>query len=264
MGVLYKMDFPNGKSYIGITVFDIRRRMREHRKLAELNKGFGVHRAWRKYGEPRVTVLAVLENDELYSTEMRAIAAYATKAPRGYNLTIGGEGAVGQIVSEETRQKLRAANLGKKHSEETKKKRSLAMTGKVCSEETRRKIGAANKINGLGRVPSQAAREKLRITSTDKTHTVSAEGREKMRQAKLGTKMSDAHREKLRAASLGRVMSDEQKEKLRAINMGKKLTEEHKEKLRQAKLGKKLTEKHVAAIRAAKQANKAARQQGDL
>lgn len=250
MGVLYRMDFSNGKSYIGVTVFTIARRIREHKKLVERDKGYGVHRAWRKHGAPKITVLAILENEDLYSAEIRAISAYGTKTPHGYNLTIGGEGVVGRVVSEETKQKLRNAGLGKKQSDETKKKRALKLIGRKCSEETRRKIGAANKINGLGRVPSQAAREKLRITSTGRTHTVSAEAREKMRQAKLGRKLSDAQKEKLRAANTGRIVTDEQRQKISAAHLGKKLTEEHKEKLRQAKLGKKLSDEHKARISA--------------
>ena len=46
----------------------------------------------------------------------------------GYNMTIGGEGAIGKVVSEETKSKMRIImsgnknRIGKNHSEETKKK----------------------------------------------------------------------------------------------------------------------------------------------
>lgn len=46
----------------------------------------------------------------------------------------------GKIISEATKEKLRKANLGKRHSEETKRKMSLAQKGKVVSLETRKKI----------------------------------------------------------------------------------------------------------------------------
>ncbi len=45
-------------------------------------------------------------------------------------------------MSDETKQKLREANLGKKASEETKKKMSLKGKGRVVSEESRIKMGA--------------------------------------------------------------------------------------------------------------------------
>ena len=70
------------------------------------------------------------------------------------NLTDGGEGNLGVVVSEETRIKLREINLkngnkppamwghkfnlGRKHSEETQKKRSLALKGRTFSDETRK------------------------------------------------------------------------------------------------------------------------------
>jgi group I intron endonuclease len=47
-----------------------------------------------------------------------------------------------QPVSNETKQKLREANLGKKASDETKKKMSLKGKGRVVSEESRIKMGA--------------------------------------------------------------------------------------------------------------------------
>lgn len=47
-----------------------------------------------------------------------------------------------QPVSDETKQKLREANLGKKASDETKKKMSLKGKGRVVSEESRIKMGA--------------------------------------------------------------------------------------------------------------------------
>ena len=51
----------------------------------------------------------------------------------------------GRVVSEETREKLRIINIGKRHTEEAKEKISAAHTGRVVSEETRRKLSLANK-----------------------------------------------------------------------------------------------------------------------
>lgn len=59
------------------------------------------------------------------------------------NLTNGGEGVRGLVVSEETRAKLSKARLGKKHSEEHRKNLSKASRGRVVSEETRKKISKA-------------------------------------------------------------------------------------------------------------------------
>lgn len=61
------------------------------------------------------------------------------------NLTDGGDGAVGCIPSEETRQKISQANKGKTHSEEARQKISQAKKGKPKSEEHRQKISQAKK-----------------------------------------------------------------------------------------------------------------------
>jgi len=79
----------------------------------------------------------------------------------GYNSTTGGEN--GFIVTEETKEKLSQANLGKKRSEETKEKIRQAHLGKKASEETKEKLRQA-KLN------------------------ISEETKEKIRQAKLGKK----------------------------------------------------------------------------
>ena len=64
------------------------------------------------------------------------------------------------IMAEETKQKLREANLGKTQSAETVAKRVAKLKGHVTSEETRAKIGAANKIKRTGTSVSLAQRVK--------------------------------------------------------------------------------------------------------
>jgi hypothetical protein len=67
------------------------------------------------------------------------------------NMTDGGEGAKGVIMSAETRAKISAAQkgnkscLGKKHSAETRAKMSAAVKGRKNSAETRAKISASKK-----------------------------------------------------------------------------------------------------------------------
>lgn len=197
MGILYKLDFPNGKSYIGISTLSLDQRMREHRKKAfgrGKEKGFALHEAWRKYGDPVAQVLAVLENGELHSTEIRAIAYYGTRPPHGYNLTIGGDGVLGRQVSEETKEKLRLANLGKKQSPETIAKKCAALKGRQVSEETRRKIGEKNKINSSGKSPSAHTRKLLSEASKGRTHSVSEDARARMSAAKKGKPWTEAQR----------------------------------------------------------------------
>lgn len=63
----------------------------------------------------------------------------------GYNLTLGGEGSSGRIVSDETKDKIRQKAIGRLHSEDTKNKISEAGKLRTNSEETRKKISISNK-----------------------------------------------------------------------------------------------------------------------
>ena len=74
------------------------------------------------------------------------------------NMTDGGDGAYGVLVSEETRQKISEANKGKTRSDETRQKISEARKGKIRSEETRQKMSESLK----GKARSEEKRQKIR------------------------------------------------------------------------------------------------------
>jgi len=99
--------------------------------------------------------------------EMNFIAMYGRKdlgLGNLVNMTNGGDGNPGKIISEkqkyqiskahknktvtkETREKLREFNLGKKHNKETKLKISLGNKGRIVSEETKEKLRNFHKGN---------------------------------------------------------------------------------------------------------------------
>ena len=56
----------------------------------------------------------------------------------------GWPNTVGHLVSIETRAKLSAANIGKRHTEETRAKMSASAMGHLVSEETRAKLSVAH------------------------------------------------------------------------------------------------------------------------
>jgi hypothetical protein len=58
----------------------------------------------------------------------------------------------GVKLSDETKQKIRIANLGNKMSEESKIKNRIASTGRIKSEETRKRISESHK--GVKQSPS--------------------------------------------------------------------------------------------------------------
>ena len=98
---IYKINFPNGKYYIGLSN-DIKRRMYEHNNIRRLD----IHKfqqpcdlAIRKYG--KITEIEILEENDDYELlnerEKYWIQYYdATNKEKGYNLTIGGNSLTGE------------------------------------------------------------------------------------------------------------------------------------------------------------------------
>lgn len=91
---IYKINFPNGKSYIGKAV-DIKRRIKEHNYD---KKQKVLYQAITKYWNNNITEFEILEEvpdrTKLSDREIYYINLYQTnKKEFGYNLTTGGDGA---------------------------------------------------------------------------------------------------------------------------------------------------------------------------
>ena len=94
MGELYKITFPSGKSYIGITRKTASIRLNDHAR-SRLSRKFAVSRALKKYGKDSVSIEVLAQSDEwkeLCAMEREAIVKHDTRYPKGYNLTSGGDG----------------------------------------------------------------------------------------------------------------------------------------------------------------------------
>lgn len=173
MGQLYKLDFPNGKSYVGITTKTAADRFSGHRVRCRSAKGSDatLYHAWRKHGEPKLVVLAVVEDADLPATEIRAIKAFNTLVPNGYNVTEGGD--TSPMTLPEIAAKVSATKSGVPLSESHKASLSeaqrgnprpglsAALTGKKASDETRSKMSASAKAHKKS--PEHIA--KLRISA---------------------------------------------------------------------------------------------------
>ena len=172
VGVIYKItNLLNGKCYIGQTIQDLNKRLRRHRN----DKRPGISQAIKKYGWKNfsVEVLEKCENrEQLNEREIFWIAKLNTKAPNGYNLTIGGKGGGEHIVTEETRKKLSESHMG----------HPAYWKGKSIPEEVRKKVS-----EGLKRYYSEhpEARKHLaeinkRKASSNKDNPCSTEVRRKI------------------------------------------------------------------------------------
>lgn len=78
------------------------------------------------------------------------------------NITDGGEGSAGLIMSDEAKLKMRNKELGTKQSDETRKKHSETMKKVVRSTDFREKVRQAS----LGRTHNEESRKKISIART--------------------------------------------------------------------------------------------------
>jgi hypothetical protein len=95
------------------------------------------------------------------------------------------------VMTEERREKIRQANLGKKRSQEQKEKMRNAKLGKKLSPEHREKIGQTQlgrKISAETITKGKETKERNKLLGLTKPRIVSSETREKIRQSHLGKK----------------------------------------------------------------------------
>lgn len=152
---LYRLVFPDGRTYVGVTKLSGSRRMYLHRYRAKENNDSKLYVAWRAVGEPVFEVLAVVAGHMWVETERRAVEVLRPEL----NTDPGGTGK-GRPFSLETRARMSAAALGVKKAPRSAEHRaalSMALTGKTASEETRLKQRAAK----LGKPLSAAHKTKI-------------------------------------------------------------------------------------------------------
>ena len=119
----------NGKGYIGQTIRSIQERLEKHQQKSSNCRAF--LGAIKKHGWENFHIDCYeCPDNELNKHERWMVKLMGTLSPNGYNLMEGG-GACGKR-SEETKQKNREAQLGKKQSEETKQKISDSLKGENC------------------------------------------------------------------------------------------------------------------------------------
>jgi len=159
-GIIYRVtNIINGKIYVGQTVQTLEYRKNSHFNESKRSR-FYFHQAIIRYGQKNF-IWTILEHcdskEELDEMEFHYIKQYNSFRPGGYNLTYGGDGTLGLIPNEETRNKMSKASKGHKMTETARQKLILnhadfsgknnpmygvvsPMKGKHHSNETIRKI----------------------------------------------------------------------------------------------------------------------------
>lgn len=96
-----------------------------------------------------------IEERDIAECEMFWIAYFKYIGAYVINLTIGGEGCNGRIISQETREKIRNSHVGKKRSEQARLNMRNAQLGHKRTRESVEKSIAGTK--GIKRTPEQCA-----------------------------------------------------------------------------------------------------------
>lgn len=267
MGHIYIILFPNGKRYAGQTIQTTEQRMSQHFYPSKKDVHHPVHNAIRKYGQENVKVEHTFTlrctQEYLDLMEDRAIIAFDTLVPNGYNIKRGGSSGA---HLEETKRKI---SLSKKGKPNGCKGRPAPNKGKHHSKEARAKISAAGKgrrSGFLGQHHTEEARAKISAALSGhpgywegkptpmKGRHHSEEAKLKMSIIKRGKHLSEETKRKISANSarknrpawnrgkpgtmMGRYHSEEAKAKMSASRKGRTLSEETKAKISQALKGK--------------------------
>ena len=134
---LYVHITPNNKRYFGITS--------QKEVSSRWNNGNGYKhqvlffRAIQKYGWDNIQHIILVENlskNWACQLERDLIWKYQSNNPKyGYNMTDGGDGINGYHMTDEQREKIRIASVGRKHTEASKLKMSIIAKNRIISEE---------------------------------------------------------------------------------------------------------------------------------
>lgn len=132
--IVYCIDFPNGKKYIGISSYGLEYRKKAHMNSVNCGSQLYVHKALRKYGN--TVEWSVIEYCDTIITarerERYFIKFFDTRSSeKGYNLTDGGEGSPGLRFTEESRKKLSRSHTGLKQTPEHVENHRQKLIGRV-------------------------------------------------------------------------------------------------------------------------------------
>ena len=148
-GSIYKISFPNGKHYIGLTT-SLEQRTKEHKIKAKSRTNIYLYRAIRKYNMVDNIELIEIDTadtkDELCEKEIQYIQEYNSyyMNGNGYNMTYGGEGVNGYVFTEEVKQQMsEAMKKHYKNNPEARQQMSEAQKTRFEKPEARQQMSEA-------------------------------------------------------------------------------------------------------------------------
>jgi hypothetical protein len=179
----------------------------------------------RKYGFDAFTVELVAvftTRKEAADMETQLIAKLVTRSPAGYNLTDGGDGALGYRHTEEWKAELSRIHSGRKLSPDMVESMRIRQTGRKASQESRDAMARGQ----TGRKHPENVKLKMREAALRRwaanPKVCTPEEAERLRTLAVGAVRTPEHRAAIRAALTGKPKSAEHRAKLSAAKMGKK------------------------------------------
>lgn len=198
------------KLYFGVTSKSLEKRKRQHIATAARKPRFRFHLALRKHGATNFVwyVIGTVPNARDASDVETVFIRYfrTTDYSRGYNSTAGGEGT--RILSEASRRKLSVSLSGREFSEEHRQKLKAARNNRTpATQETRDKMRAARLGKPMGF--SGEALAKISAANKGKKHPGRGIGvkRPYVHSPRRGSPRSEETRLKISASLKGRVKS---------------------------------------------------------
>ena len=142
----------NKKTYVGKTIKSLEKRFASHINTSNSGSQAHLHRAIRKYGKDNF-IASIIEDNILCENILNEKEIHwINKLKPEYNMTSGGEGSSGRVLSEQSRYKMSVKSkqrIRKPHSEETRQKIANALSGTPLSEERKQNISKSK----IGSIP---------------------------------------------------------------------------------------------------------------
>lgn len=168
-GIYQIINLKNNNRYIGSSKNINKRKFRHFLDLKNnMHHSLYLQRAYNKYGKEnfKFNILEIINDiNILYKREQYYIDIFKPE----YNICQKTNSLIGIVRSEETKEKLRQINLGKKHSKETRKKmkknNAKYWLGKKLTEEHKNKIKKNHAKGMLGKTHTKEVRKKLSESS---------------------------------------------------------------------------------------------------
>lgn len=183
-GIIYDAyNKQNGKHYIGQTIHSLEKRRRIH--YSKYSNCIYFHRALEKY-KKEDWIWSIIDQaetaEELNNKEQYWIKYYDSKNPsKGYNLTDGGQGSQGAIITEENRKKTRETMLRSVSNNYSKKESKIKPIKCLETGNCYVSISEASRALGISNSSIQYSLRDPNNENKHKYHWILLEGEERLK-----------------------------------------------------------------------------------